>query len=639
MKSSPSRRDLHHESPSPSQSRWRLAVAALLLGHLTAQAAQTPIAFRYDLEPNSIGKLSEITDGSGVTRYSHDIYGHITTKRQSLTNGLVQQVNYDYSPKTGLLSRTTYPDGSVLGHGYDGTGPPLVSNITWNPMGQPLSWTWAFTSTGLSANRVYNTAARLTATEFSSYVYDAAGRITSLSQILYQPGDADPTRSTIASAIRRWNVGYDATGRITAFNAGGSASDTTSFRYDLNGNRLTSERTLDGQTTTRNYSVEANANRITGFTQSRGGVTTSVSYRYNTNGDMTSDGLKTYTYDAQRRLSAVTTGASDASPTTRYAHNALGQRVFKTEALYPPAEGDEADAGFFQSLTAFFTKLWGPSAGDAEKLGFAFVYDEGGNLIAETGTGGASSAGSTQHIYLPTATGPMPIAAVINGSVHAVHSDHLNTPRMLTDSRGQVVWQWAYSSFGDEQPTTAANRFAVPGTGAVIGTPVVFNLRYPGQVADAESGLFYNYFRSLDPRTGRYTQPDPIGWAGGPNPFLYADANPLSFVDPDGLLFMSTLGSVQRGTSLSDAATYGAPGNAALASGLLGSAGGAAAAAGAMCYARLPAPGKRAIGLLRALGDDAVAPPTAPPMPIRNPPGIVRPGGVNPPPPPPGIYP
>jgi RHS repeat-associated protein len=543
MKSSTSLRDLSRPS------RWRLAVAALLLGHFAVQAAQAPIGFRYDLEPNSIGKLSEITDGSGVTRYSHDIYGHVTTKRQSLANGLVQQVNYDYSPKTGLLSRTTYPDGSVLAHGYDGTGrliqltwngKPLVSNIRWNPMGQPLSWTWAFTSTGLSSNRVYDTAARLTATEFSSYVYDAAGRITSLAQNLYQPGDADPTRSTITSATRSWNVGYDATGRITAFNAAGSTSDTTSFRYDPNGNRLSSERTLDGQTTVRSYSVESGSNRIAGFTQARGSVTTSVSFRYNANGDMTGDGLRTYTYDAQRRLSAVTTGASDVSPTTRYANNALGQRVFKTEPLYPPAAGDESDPGFFQGLIGFFTKLWRPSASDAEKLGFAFMYNEGGSLIAETGMGGANSSGSTQHIYLPTRSGPMPIAAVINGSIYAVHSDHLNTPRRLTDSQGQPVWQWAYSAFGEEKPTIAKYRFAnldlTPNPGTTWNTEIVYNLGYPGQYRDSESGLSQNWNRYYDSRIGRYTQNDPIGLAGGWNPVSYANSNPLGYTDSTGLM-------------------------------------------------------------------------------------------------------
>ena len=80
-------------------------------------------------------------------------------------------------------------------------------------------------------------------------------------------------------------------------------------------------------------------------------------------------GLRSYTYDAEGRLAAATTGATDVSPTTRYAHNARGQRVFKTEPLYPPGQGDEADPGFMQSLIAFFTKLWSPATNQAEQLG------------------------------------------------------------------------------------------------------------------------------------------------------------------------------------------------------------------------------------------------------------------------------
>ncbi|GAA4338874.1 hypothetical protein GCM10023165_17800 [Variovorax defluvii] len=90
-------------------------------------------------------------------------------------------------------------------------------------MGQPTSWNWAF-APGLSARRTYDTAARLTATEFSSYVWDAAGRITSLTQSLLEPGDADPNHSSIASTSTTWSVSHDPVGRITGFNTAGSES-------------------------------------------------------------------------------------------------------------------------------------------------------------------------------------------------------------------------------------------------------------------------------------------------------------------------------------------------------------------------------------------------------------------------------
>ncbi|MBN1378392.1 MAG: RHS domain-containing protein, partial [Gammaproteobacteria bacterium] len=86
--------------------------------------------------------------------------------------------------------------------------------------------------------------------------------------------------------------------------------------------------------------------------------------------------------------------------------------------------------------------------------------------------------------------------------VYYYHSDHLNTPQVMTDRLQQVVWQANYSPFGKADITV---------------DDVVNNVRFPGQYFDQETNLHYNYFRYYDPATGRYITSDPIGLSGGIN--------------------------------------------------------------------------------------------------------------------------
>ena len=105
-------------------------------------------------------------------------------------------------------------------------------------------------------------------------------------------------------------------------------------------------------------------------------------------------------------------------------------------------------------------------------------------------------------------------------TLYFVHTDHLGTPRVITDDSQQIVWEGSQAPFGEVATTT---------------NTIEFNVRFPGQYYDQESGLHYNYFRDYDPTLGRYIQSDPIGLGGGLNTYGYVYQNPIRYTDLLGL--------------------------------------------------------------------------------------------------------
>lgn len=148
-----------------------------------------------------------------------------------------------------------------------------------------------------------------------------------------------------------------------------------------------------------------------------------------------------------------------------------------------------------------------------------FHYDEAGHLIAESN--GSTGAMVREYVWLDD----MPLAQIESGgTVYYVHPDQLNTPQKITDTSKSIVWDRIPEPFGDT--------FSTP----TNTTPT--NLRFPGQYADAESGLSYNYFRDYDSTLGKYIEADPIGLDGTSYASMglydYAAQNAIRYVDPTG---------------------------------------------------------------------------------------------------------
>ena len=295
-----------------------------------------------------------------------------------------------------------------------------------------------------------------------AYGVNAVHSLTALSE---QHASADP--------VQAYGFGYDEANRLTAANypAAYGFTGNDAFDYDLAGNR-------EDPDTASLYDYDA-GNRITASPGIGG-------YTHDADGNLTARTAESFGYDFANRLKSFTNTLLSAG----YAYDPFGRRIKKS----------------VNGVTTWY--LW-----------------DGDQLLAEYDGAGART---TRYAY---AGGFAPVQVAYpdgpgSEAVYDVHSDHLDTPRLLTDAASTVVWREAHEAFGKAYPDDDPDGDL---------TEIRFNVRFPGQYFDEESGLHYNRFRTYDPVTGRYLEADPIVTAPSGNVFLYALANPLRWIDALGL--------------------------------------------------------------------------------------------------------
>lgn len=435
---------------------------------LTAVYADQTITYTYDQGTNGKGRLTRIVDATGQTDFTYDATGRMTGDSRAI-GAVTLSMGYGYDA-SGRLSSVTYPSGRQVTYGFDTLGRIASVSVTAGSTTslvtgvtyQPFGGIKGFTFAGSGATYARG--------------YDLDGRVSSykLGSVTYNLTYDDANSITKVSDPLNTTIdrlySYDKVDRLLTFVTSPTALSET-FTYDKTGNRLT--RIVGGSTVTS--TIASTSNRLTAL----GGVARS----FDNSGNTTGDGTNTFTFDDRGRM----TGATGSFGAATYVVNGMGHRVKKV-------------------------------VGSTATL---FAFDGQGHIVGEyDGTG----APVRETIWI----GDTPVKLLVGNSTFTAYdiwTDHLNTPRRVTDAANQDRWEWSQEdAFGDNSPNENP---------ASLGA-LTLNLRFPGQYFDAETGNHYNYFRDYDPGVGRYVESDPIGLQGGINTYSYAAGNPLKWIDPKG---------------------------------------------------------------------------------------------------------
>ena len=414
-------------------------------------------SFLYDGNDN----LIQFTDRRGiVTTYNYDSLNRLGFVGYGTQSGPTYQstinINYDVTDRPtsivdslsgmmtpvfdGLdrLTSETTPQGSVS-YQYDAAGREVSMTVGGQT---PVTYSYD------NSDRLIQI---LQGTSTVSFAYDAAGRRTSLTL----------PNGVVAS------YGYDNASELTSISYQNSAGvlGNLSYTYDQAGRaaQLGGGFARTGLPAALSSATYDAANRLTNWA--------GTSYSYDANGNLLSDGVNGYVWDARNQLSSIS-GAVNAS----FQYDALGHRAGKT--------------------------IGGVAAN--------FLFD-GSNTVQEL-------SGSTPTANLLTG-GLDEIFTRTSGGVENYLTDPLGSTVATTDSTGALATQYTYEPFGNTSST---------------GSPTSNAFQYTGRENDG-TGLYFNRARYYSPRLQRFISQDPMGFGGGDtNLYAYTFNNPTNLTDPSG---------------------------------------------------------------------------------------------------------
>jgi RHS repeat-associated protein len=494
---------------------------------------------------DALNRLSKITDAkNGNTILDYDIDDNLTGVQNP--SGLTTTYLYDglgevvqeTSPATGVTINTYDLGGNLLTR-QDAR--QITTHYTYDAMNRITKAAYGDQTLQYSYDAGMYGKGRLTtawdSNQSLSWTYDALGRVTSKTQ-------------TIGELTL--GIGY-------SYSQGNVATMTTpsgqvvSYTYN---DHLISSIAVNGVPVLTNVSYEP-FGPVRGWTWGNGSVETRLSDTDGSASQITGAETTTYTVDSASRIVGMSnasqpalswqfgydaldrvTGASTDSTNLGWTFDSDGNRSGQTGGNAPSYSATSLALGYNNSgrlitvntsagVSGYLYDAMGHRVEKTSSTGSTvFVYDEDGHLLGEYDGSG--------HLIEETLwLGGIAVATLRpsgSSGVNAfyVHVDHLGSPKAVTrPTDNAIVWRWDQDPYGTAAPDQNPSGFGV----------FFYNVRFPGQYYDVESGLVYNGARYYDQQSGRFIQSDPIGLDGGSySTYAYANGNPLTFSDPTGLV-------------------------------------------------------------------------------------------------------
>lgn len=449
-----------------------------------------------------VGTMETVTvKRSGVERVKHerttDVLGRVSrVKTTAAGNGAVQR-DYTYNA-ANQRTQIAQEDTREWAYGYDVLGQVTSAQKRLADHTTPLPG-YSF---GYTFDTIGNRTQTVTNARTSTWTPNLLNRYTSrqVSGAVDVRGEAHADATVTVNTLATTRTGKDFYKEISASN--GSTAVNTALAIEA----VTASTPPQTVTETR-----------AAFT-----AQTPESYTHDDDGNLTSDGRWTYTWDGENRLIALETVSAVAAalPTLKqrleFSYDAQGRRIGKVLKLWN-ASGSAWTTSAIQrflydgwnliteidALTVIRTHVWG--------------LDLSGTMQGAGGVGG----------LLLTNTGGNTFAASCdaNGNIVA----YINTATAVVAGRAD------YGAFGE----------GVMKTGVANTLPFGFSTKY----TDKETGLFYYIYRYYDSSTGRWLSRDMIEEQGGMNLYGMVGNNPVSFIDLLGLDILPSdlIGPLQRG--------------------------------------------------------------------------------------------